>query len=75
MKHFYFIFYTIIIKEKVFQLGCCFKKYVFTQNIDFEGLNSKVFIRMQTLVHFYFKHINTIVSILCDVGVAVQIKT
>jgi hypothetical protein len=30
---------------------------------------------VQTLVHFYFKHINTIVSILCDVGVAVQIKT
>ena len=36
--NFYFIFYIIIIKEKVFKLGCCFKKYVFTQNIDFELL-------------------------------------
>jgi len=62
-------------KRKGFSIGMLFQQILFTQNIDFEGLNSKVFIRMQTLVHFYFKHINTIVSILCDVGVAVQIKT
>ena len=66
MTHLYCIIRFSLVNKEFFPIDA---------KINFEGRHFKILIRIHILVHFYFKHANRRVYILCEVGVAVLIST